>query len=44
MQILSSIKGEEGDFTSDQLMQMLKLAQNAASQLFAAQNKILIDF
>ncbi len=36
--------GEDGDFTTDQLMQMLELAQNAASRLFAAQNKILMDF
>lgn len=33
--------GEEGDFTTKQLMQMLELAQNAANELFAAQNKVL---
>lgn len=36
--------GEDGDFTTNQLMQMLSLAQNAANELFVAQNKILLDF
>lgn len=36
--------GEDGDFTTDQLMQMLNLAQDAASKLFAEQNKILMNF
>ena len=36
--------GEESDFTTEQLIQMLKLAQNSATQLFAEQNKILLDF
>ena len=36
--------GEDGDFTTDQLMLMLKLAQDAANELFIEQNKLLIDF
>ncbi len=36
--------GEESDFTTDQLMQMLELAKKSASELFAEQNKILMDF
>jgi len=36
--------GEEGDFTTEQLLEMLTLAKNAASELFAEQNKILMDF
>ena len=36
--------GEESDFTTEQLMQMLELAKNAATSLFAIQNKVLIDF
>ncbi len=36
--------GEEGDFTTEQLLQMLELAKNASSILFAEQNKILMDF
>ena len=36
--------GEESDFTTEQLMQMLELAKNAANELFAAQNKVLMDF
>ena len=34
--------GEEGDFTTEQLMEMLALAKNAANELFAVQNKILM--
>lgn len=36
--------GEENDFTTEQLLQMLEFAKNAVSDLFAIQNKILIDF
>lgn len=36
--------GEEGDFTTEQLLQMLELAKNASNILFAEQNKILMDF
>lgn len=36
--------GEENDFTTEQLLQMLEFAKNAASDLFAIQNKVLIDF
>lgn len=36
--------GEDGDFTTNQLMQMLGLAQDAASKLFAEQNRILMNF
>lgn len=36
--------GEENDFTTEQLLQMLELAKNAATSLFAIQNKVLIDF
>ena len=35
--------GEETDFTTEQLLQMLSLAKNGANQLFAEQNKILLD-
>jgi ribonuclease PH len=35
--------GEESDFTTEQLMQMLTLAKDGANQLFAEQNKILLD-
>lgn len=35
---------EDGDFTTDQFLQMLNLAQDAASKLFAEQNKILMNF
>ncbi len=34
--------GEEGDFTTGQLMEMLKLASESASQLFKIQNQILL--
>lgn len=36
--------GEESDFTTEQLLQMLELAKNAANELFTAQNKVLMDF
>jgi len=36
--------GEGGDFTADQLMQMMQLASNAAAELFKLQNKTLLDF
>lgn len=36
--------GENSDFTSVQLMEMLNLASNAASELFKLQNQILIKF
>lgn len=36
--------GEKGDFTTEQLLEMLTLAKDAASKLFAEQNRILIDF
>jgi ribonuclease PH len=35
--------GEEGDFTTEQLLQMLSLAKDGANQLFAEQNKILLN-
>ena len=35
--------GEEGDFTTEQLMEMLTLAKNTANELFAEQNKILMS-
>ncbi|MDG1436395.1 MAG: ribonuclease PH [Rickettsiaceae bacterium] len=35
--------GEEGDISTDQLLEMLKLASNSASELFKIQNKILLE-
>jgi ribonuclease PH len=34
--------GEESDFTTEQLMEMLKLASDAATELFRMQNQILL--
>lgn len=34
--------GEEGDFTTEQLMEMLKLASDATAELFKIQNQILL--
>ncbi len=36
--------GEESDFSPAQLMEMMKLASESAKELFAIQNKILLDF
>ena len=35
--------GEKRDFTQQQLIEMLDLAQKAASQLFQIQNQVLIE-
>jgi len=35
--------GEEHEFTSEQLVEMLKLAKEATSKLFQIQNKVLLD-
>ena len=35
--------GEGGDFTADQLVEMMKLASESAAELFKIQNKVLLD-
>ncbi len=35
--------GEESDFTTEQLLEMLKLASDAAAKLFKLQNQVLLD-
>lgn len=35
--------GETGDFTTEQLLEMLKLAKDAASELFMLQNQVLLS-
>lgn len=35
--------GEESDFTTEQLLEMLKLASDAAADLFKLQNRVLLD-
>lgn len=36
--------GEDGDFTAEQLIEMMELASSAASELFKIQNQSLLDF